>query len=64
MARTVNNDTSIGVEWSAAVAAGFDMSLIEISLAKSPWERLVEHDEALEFADELRNAGKKLHEQA
>ncbi len=63
MAQTVNNEKSIGVEWSAAVAAGFDMSLIELSLAKSPWERLVEHDEALEFADELSTAGKKLHEQ-
>ena len=59
-----NNETGRGPAWRASSAAGFDMSLVELSLAKTPWERLLEHDEALEFADELRTAGKKLDEQA
>jgi hypothetical protein len=45
-----------GLAWRAAVAAGLDMSLVELSLQKTPWERLLEHDEALEFADRLRDA--------
>lgn len=43
-----------GKAWSAAIAEGLDMSLVELSLENTPWERLVEHDEALEFAETLR----------
>jgi hypothetical protein len=50
--------------WQAALAEGLDMSLVELSLEKTAWERLVEHDEALEFAEKLRKAGAKLYEQA
>jgi len=53
-----------GPAWRAAVAEGLDMSLVESSLKKTPWERLVEHDEALEFAEMLRKAGAKRYEQA
>ena len=46
-----------GPAWRAAEAAGFDMSLIEISLAKTPWERVLNHEDALTFATMLREAG-------
>jgi len=39
-----------GPAWRAAQAAGMDLSLIELSLSKSPWERWEEHDNALSFA--------------
>ncbi len=42
--------------WEAARAQGFDMSLIERNLAMTPWERLLAHDEAIRFAEELRGA--------
>jgi hypothetical protein len=45
-----------GPAWRAAWEQGVDMSLIERNLAKTPWERWVEHDEALEFALQLRAA--------
>jgi len=50
-----------GPAWRAAYAAGVDLSLIEISLAKTPWERWVEHDRALELALQLREAMKMRH---
>jgi hypothetical protein len=46
-----------GPAWRAAVAEGLDMSLVELNLEKTPWQRLLDHDEALEFADQLRAAG-------
>ncbi|MHC1769375.1 MAG: hypothetical protein AB9869_34680 [Verrucomicrobiia bacterium] len=36
-----------------------DGSLLEDSLAKSPWERMQANDDALRFADTLRAAVKK-----
>jgi hypothetical protein len=45
-----------GPAWRRAVAEGIDMSLIERTLAKSPWERLQDHDEALCFTQMLQNA--------
>lgn len=53
-----------GPAWRTAVTEGLDMSLVELSLEKTPWERLLEHDEALEFADQLRKVGANLYEQA
>jgi len=53
-----------GPAWRAACEQGVDVSLIESSLAKTPWERWVEHDEALGFALELRAAVERQHEQA
>ncbi len=35
---------------------GIDVSLLEDSLAKTPWERLQANDDALRFADSLRTA--------
>ncbi len=42
--------------WDRAEAAGVDMSLIEHSLGLSVWERLVEHQHALELAETLQKA--------
>ena len=33
-----------------------DLSLLEDSLAKTPWERMLANDDALRFADSLRDA--------
>jgi hypothetical protein len=36
--------------------AEFDVSLLEESLARTPWERMQANDDALRFADSLRDA--------
>ncbi|MDB6035614.1 MAG: hypothetical protein JWM16_5952 [Verrucomicrobiales bacterium] len=36
-----------------------DLSLLEDSLAKTPWERMLANDDALRFADSLRAAMEK-----
>ena len=51
-----------GPAWRQAVAEGVDMSLIERNLARNPWERLHEHDEALRFARMLQDAAASRHE--
>ena len=38
---------------------GVDLSLLEDSLAKTPWERMQANDDALRFADSLRAAMEK-----
>jgi len=45
-----------GAAWRAAEAAGVDMSMLDHSLSLSVWERLVEHQHALELAEMLQNA--------
>ena len=35
---------------------GIDISLLEESLAKTPWERMQANDDALRFGDSLRAA--------
>ena len=35
---------------------GIDLSLLEDSLSKTPWERMQANDDALRFADSLRAA--------
>jgi len=47
--------------WEAAAAMGIDMSLIELSLQRTPAERFREHNRALRLAWELREAMKKRH---
>jgi hypothetical protein len=42
--------------WRAAEEAGVDMSLLEHSLSLTVWERMVEHQHALELAEMLQNA--------
>ena len=36
-----------------------DLSLLQDSLAKTPWERMLANDDALRFADSLRAAMEK-----
>ena len=50
-----------GPAWAAAVASGFDMSLVESSLGKPPWDRLLEHDDAQAFAARLQAAAGRPH---
>jgi len=38
---------------------GLDLSLLEDSLAKTPWERMRANDDALNFAESLRAAMEK-----
>jgi hypothetical protein len=47
-----------GAAWRAALASGHDMSLIELNLALTPWQRMHQHDLALELQDQLRAAAK------
>ncbi len=49
----------VGPAWREACAAGMDMSLVELNLAKSPWQRMCDHDGALELAMMLREAVSK-----
>ncbi|MGD0537692.1 MAG: hypothetical protein ABSC03_08610 [Verrucomicrobiota bacterium] len=53
-----------GPAWRAAAVAGIDLSLIELSLAKTPWERWVEHDDALSFSLQLRDSVSKHYGEA
>jgi hypothetical protein len=47
-----------GPAWRAAMEYGFDMSLIEASLKLTPEQRLVEHQQAIDFMIELQESGK------
>jgi hypothetical protein len=48
-----------GLAWRAAEAHGFDMSLVEANLRRTPRERLLAHDRALRTAQRLRVAMEK-----
>jgi hypothetical protein len=39
-----------------AAEQGMDLSLLEDSLGKTPWERMLANDDALNFAESLRTA--------
>lgn len=41
---------------TVAQANGIDLSLLEDSLAKTPWERMQANDDTLNFAEALRGA--------
>jgi len=45
-----------GPAWRAAYEAGIDVSLIEVNLQKTPWERLLANDAALALIRVLENA--------
>ena len=45
---------------SVNVDEGLDLSLLEDSLARTPWERMQANDDALRFAETLRTAMKRL----
>lgn len=53
---TTDPTPAISDAWETARAQGIDMSLIELNLEKTPWERLLEHDDAIQFAEELGGA--------
>ena len=46
-------------EYLAGTEGEIDVSLLEDSLAKTPWERMQANDDALRFADSLRAAMEK-----
>ena len=54
---------ALGVQETPAtydiVEDDLDISLLEDSLAKTPWERMQANDDALRFADSLRAAMQK-----
>ena len=52
---------SKSVAWEAAERAGYDMSLIESNLRKTPYERIHAHSRALATAVMLRRAMEKRH---
>jgi hypothetical protein len=43
-----------GPAWRKACEMGMDMSLIECNLEMTPWERLLQNDNALNFIEQLR----------
>jgi hypothetical protein len=43
-------------------AADVDLSLVQDSLAMTPWERMQANDDAVNFADTLRAAMQERHE--
>jgi hypothetical protein len=45
--------------WREPTDQGLDLSLLEESLAKTPWERMQANDDALRFAEALRAAMEK-----
>ncbi len=47
--------------WIAAAREGMDMSLIELNLAKTHWERLVDHQRSLNLVRILQNANPTTH---
>jgi hypothetical protein len=47
------------VECRLGSEAEIDVALLEDSLAKTPWERMQANDDALRFADSLRDALEK-----
>jgi hypothetical protein len=57
-ARSNEDKTDEAIAASADVAATeeIDLSLLEHSLAKTPWERMQANDDALRLANSLREA--------
>ena len=53
---TMREDASV---WRAATDDDLDVSLLEESLARTPWERMQANDDALRFAESLRAAMEK-----
>jgi len=48
-----------GPAWRAAVAYGFDMSLVEDALRLTPEQRLDQHQRALDTILEVKEAGER-----
>ena len=60
------NDTkpAKGTAWKTAEAEGYDMSLVESNLRKTPFERIRQHSRALATAQMLRKAMKEKKQHA
>lgn len=50
-----------GSAWRAAEAQGIDMSLLEESLQRTPWERIQAHQSALALVRALQKAKIRSH---
>ena len=48
-----------GPAWRAAAEYGFDMSLVEDALRLTPEKRLEQHQRALDFVLEVKEAGER-----
>jgi hypothetical protein len=56
-----SKSTSVTTEdaWAAAAAYGCDMNLLELSLRKTPAERIDAHQGALDLVEALQAAGRR-----
>jgi len=54
--QTTKDRSSRGPAWKAAEEYGFDMSIVEANLLKTPAERVRQHCEVLELGLKLRKA--------
>jgi hypothetical protein len=57
-----NSEKNVMEETSSTYGAtgdGIDLSLLKDSLSMTPWERMQANDDALNFADSLREAMEK-----
>jgi hypothetical protein len=52
----VSTVREVAREYRGDAEGEIDVSLLEDSLAKTPWERMQANDDALRFADSLRGA--------
>jgi hypothetical protein len=52
----MKSGASLGAVDADSTEQGIDVSLLEDSLSKTPWERMLANDDALRFADSLRAA--------
>lgn len=62
MAEAAENGSTLReavLAYRPATDGEIDVSLLEDSLAKTPWERMQANDDALRFADSLRTAMEK-----
>ncbi len=55
------SQTDHGPLSDGATAKEADLSLLDVSLSKSPWERMLANDDALRFANSLQAAMEKRH---
>jgi hypothetical protein len=59
--RTSQSDTTLTAR-QRAEQYGIDVSLIDINLQKTPYERLQNHNQALKLATQLREAMEHSHD--
>jgi hypothetical protein len=57
--RSKRTSVTTGNAWAAAAAYGCDMNLLELSLRRTPAERLRVHQSALDLVEALQAAGRR-----